>query len=494
VIFSPVYHGGMSQIDAAQLSAYSRARLARDARFDGLFFIAVRSTGIYCRPICPAPTAIERNVSYYRHAAAASAAGFRPCLRCRPELAPGLAPCDAGARSFELAWQRVRDGALDQASLAELADEIGVSDRQLRRQFIQQLGCPPLKVHLTQRLLLAKQLLTETRLPITEIAYASGYRSLRRFNQAFLEGCGMPPTRLRAGASNTDEGSLCLRLVYRPPYDLDTTLQFLAQRALPGLESVSGARYSRLIGPADAPGWIHVEPDGSKNTLRLLIEAPRLPALPDLIRRLRRVFDLDAQPQQIAEALGSDPALSRSVAAHPGLRVVGAFDGFETAVRAVLGQQISVAAARTLCIRLLERWGRPVSMPNGDGARLFPPAAALAMADLRDIGLPGRRAATLNALAQAVCEARIDLEHVQPLANLVERLCALPGIGAWTAHYIAMRCLHHPDAFPAGDLIIRQQLGDAEPLSTRAAELRAEGWRPWRSYAVMHLWRMATRD
>ncbi len=473
-------------------AAYRRARLARDPRFDGLFFIAVRSTGIYCRPICPAPSAKESNIEYYPHAAAAAARGYRPCLRCRPELAPGLAPCDASERGFALAWQRVRDGALAEQSLAGLATEMGISERQLRRQFVQHLGVPPLAVHATQRLLLAKQLLTETRLPVTEIAYASGYRSLRRFNQAFLDGCGMPPSRLRRESDAPASEHIALRLGYRPPYDLDAVLAFLAVRAVPGIEQVDAGEYRRIIGPVSTPGAFSVCRATQPNTLLLRIESRSLGQLPDLIRRVRRLFDLDAQPDAINETLGADPQLSAAIAAAPGLRVPGAFAGFETAVRAVLGQQVSVAAARTLCIRLVERCGSHVELAQHPDARLFPTPEQLAEADLQAIGIPGTRAATLRSLARSVALGDVDLERMQPLGDFVERLCRLPGIGPWTAQYIAMRCLHHPDAFPAGDLIVRQQLGAGSTISAAQADKQSQRWRPWRAYAVLHLWRRAS--
>jgi len=473
---------------ADRISAFSRARLARDARFDGLFYIAVRSTGIYCRPICPAPTAQERNVSYFEHAAAAAAAGYRPCLRCRPELAPGLAPCDAGERSFELACLRIRDGALSHGTLAELAAQMGLSERQLRRLFVQRLGVAPLAVHATQRLLLAKQLLTETQLPITDIAYASGYRSLRRFNDAFGAGCGMPPSRLRKTTAPPSAESLNLKLVYRPPFDFDALLAFLAVRAIAGIEHVDGKSYRRVIGPATSPGWIGVTHDPAANALRLRVETRELSQLPDLLRRARRLFDLDAQPSAINDVLANQPRLSALVASSPGRRIAGAFDGFETAVRAVLGQQVSVAAARTLCNRLVERFGQPITLIDAPLARLFPTPVSLVSADVRSIGLPVSRARTLSSLANAVATGAIDLERTQPMAAFVKSLCELPGIGPWTAQYIAMRCLHHPDAFPAGDLVIRKQLGGGTPISIAEAEAQSQPWRPWRAYAVIHLW------
>lgn len=471
--------------------ACARARRARDRRFDGLFFVAVRSTGVYCRPICPAPPALERNVRYFQTAAAAAIAGFRPCLRCRPELAPGLAPCDAGERSVELAWQRIRDGALGCHTLDALAASLGLGERQLRRRFVEQLGVTPSGLHATQRLLLAKQLLTETSLPVTEIALASGFRSLRRFNQAFVDGCGMAPSRLRRVSHTTRSSALQLRLAYRPPYDFPALIAFLARRAVPGIEGVEAQRYWRVIGPAASPGRLWVEQLPTEHALLLRLESSDLSALPDLMRRLRRLFDLDAQPDLIAETLGQDPQLRGLVSAAPGRRVPGAFDGFETAVRAVLGQQVSVAAARTLCLRLVEAHGRQVEFADGSQARLFPGPQTLAEAGLQALGIPASRVATLKALARAVLENRLDLEQVQPLQDFQQRACAIPGIGAWTAAYMAMRCLHLPDAFPAGDLVLRRQLGGGPALSSAQAEAMSQAWRPWRAYALIHLWSQA---
>lgn len=478
---------------AHEIEVFARARRARDPRFDGLFFIAVRSTGIYCRPICPAPSAKESNVRYFLHAASAAAAGFRPCLRCRPELAPGLAPCERGERRFELAWQRIREGALSEGRVADLAAEVGLSDRQLRRQFLQRAGVTPLDVALTQRLLLAKQLLTETALPITEIAYASGFRSLRRFNDAFLRGCGMPPSRLRQRrAAEPSVSAVRIRLAYRPPYDLDGMFGFLAARAVSGIERVQGHCYQRIVGAAGRVGRITLTPLPGADALQLAIEGDVLLQLPDLLRRLRRLFDLDAQPQAVSDLLAADPRLQASLQAAPGLRVPGAFDGFETAIRAVLGQQVSVAAARTLCTRLVERWGEAVQLGDGESGRLFPTPQRLAEAEVGQIGLPAARAATIRALSRAVADGAIDLERSQPVEDWLQRLQALPGIGPWTAQYMAMRCLHHPDAFPAGDLVVRKQLGAATALNTVACEAIAEAWRPWRAYAVLHLWRAAS--
>lgn len=480
----------MTELSRADIDSFERARLARDARFDGLFFIAVKSTGIYCRPICPAPPPKAANITYFRHAAAAAAAGYRPCLRCRPERAPGEAPCDSGDRLFDLALQRLRAGALEERSLAAFAADLGVTDRHLRRLFRQRLGVAPQALHAHHRLLLAKQLLADTAWPITRIALASGFRSLRRFNAAFVEQCGMPPSRIRRQPGRPSAESIELLLAYRPPLDWPALTAFLAARALPGIERVQGESYERVL-PGTATGWLRVQPSPDHHALRLQLHLPDPARLPDLLRRLRRLFDLDADPIAITAQLGRDGWLADHLAARPGLRVPGAFDGFEVAVRAVLGQQVSVAAASTLAHRLVERYGRPLAggLPGLD--RAFPAPAVLAAADLRGIGLPSARARSLSGLARAVAERRLDLEAAQPLDAFCERLQQLPGIGPWTAHYIAMRALHHPDACPAGDLVLRQQLGGGAALDERSARQRAEGWRPWRSYGVLHAWAAA---
>ncbi len=467
-----------------------RARLARDARFDGVFFTAVRSTGIYCRPVCPAPAPLRRNVSYYPSAAAASAAGYRPCLRCRPELSP-QAHQHAGEETVQRALALIVEGVLQEQSVATLADQVGLGARQLQRQFLHQLGATPAQVHATRRLLLAKQLLTETALPVTEVALAAGFNSLRRFNAAFLDGCGMPPSALRRQRGEVPGGELVLRLGYRPPLDVAAMLAFLAKRAIPGIEQVSTTGYTRVIGPTDASTLIHVDADPKRAELRLRIGAGDPRAIPDIVRRVRRMFDLDADLQAVHAVLGQDPLLAEAIARRPGLRVPGGWDGFEVAVRAILGQQVSVAGATTLAARLVERFGaQRTQMPAGLD-RVFPQPAQLADAPLETIGLPRSRAATIRALARAVLDGRLQFGAGQRLDEFVARATALPGIGPWTAHYLAMRGLAQPDAFPAGDLILQQVLGAPDRLSERATEARSQAWRPWRSYAVLQLWHLS---
>lgn len=469
-----------------------RARKSRDARFDGLFFTAVSSTHIYCRPVCPAPAAKRSNVSYYANAAAAEADGFRPCLRCRPELAPGNEFWQHGDHVVARALKLIADGTLAEQSLEQLAARVGVGARQLRRLFVQRVGVPPRNVYATQRLLFAKQLLTETALPVTEVALASGFRSLRRFNAAFAQANRIEPRQLRRTPRAARDAPLILRLGYRPPFAFEAMLEFLRTRALPGVECVDADSYARAFGAPDAPGWLRLDawPDHA-HALRLQVHCPRSAELPGVVTRLRRMFDLDANPALIAEAFARDPLLGPLYARRPGLRVPGSWDGFEIAVRAVLGQQVSVAAARTLAMRIVQRYGAALSVPTLPGLeRLFPTPAALATADLRELGLTTARAATIRGMAQALLDGRVDFRKEQSLPEFVARWTALPGIGAWTAHYIAMRAQADPDAFPAADLILRRSAaGGGTPLTERALLERAAAWQPWRAYAVMHLWR-----
>ncbi|MEO5595979.1 MAG: AlkA N-terminal domain-containing protein [Lysobacteraceae bacterium] len=478
-----------------------QARLSRDARFDGLFFTAVTSTGIYCRPICPAPTALRRNVAYFSHAAGAEQAGFRPCLRCRPELSPGNTAWRRGDTALARALKLIDTGALDVQSLASLAERVHLGERQLRRLFVDKLGVAPQRVQATRRLLFAKQLLTETAMPVTQVALAAGFRSLRRFNAAFLDAYRMPPRDLRRQlpAASNDE-VFTLRLAFRPPYDFEALLDFLRTRALPGIETVDATCYSRVFAldggtfstaVGDSIGWFHLDTDPHQaNALRLRLHCPRPAQLQQVVARVRRMFDLDADPQAINAVLAHDPRLRPLLRRHSGQRLPGGWDGFEIAVRAILGQQVSVAAARTLATRLVQQFGTPVQADSNGLHALFPSPSTLAEADLAAIGLTRVRAETLRGVARALLDGRIDFRPEQSLDEFVERWTALRGIGPWTAHYIAMRSLGNPDAFPADDLILRRAAADpGETLTARALETRSQAWRPWRAYAVMHLWR-----
>ena len=476
-----------------------QARLSRDARFDGLFFTAVRTTGIYCRPVCPAPAPKRENITYYGNAAAAEAAGFRPCLRCRPELAPGAGAWRRGDEVVARALQLIDEGALAEHPLAALAARVNLGERQLRRLFVDRLGAAPLGVHGTRRLLFAKQLLTETTLPITDVALAAGFGSLRRFNATFRDAYRMAPRDLRK-RPRADVGEvLTLRLGYRPPFAFASMLAFLRGRALPGVERVDDDSYARVIaapvGIAGAtPGWLRVSAwPGGEHALKLELHGVGSSRLLAIVNRLRRMFDLDADPQAISDALSTSARLAPLVQAQPGLRLPSGWDGFEIAVRAILGQQVSVAAARTLATRLAQQFGEALPAPFGPGLeRLFPTPDALAEADLTSIGLTRARADTVRAMARALLDGRVDFKTERTLEDFTARWVALPGIGPWTAQYIAMRALGHPDAFPTDDLVLRRAASDdGSTLGSRALAARAEAWRPWRAYAVMHLWRDA---
>jgi AraC family transcriptional regulator of adaptative response / DNA-3-methyladenine glycosylase II len=470
-----------------------RARLSRDARFDGLFFIAVSTTRIYCRPVCPAsPSPKRENVAYYTTAAAAEAAGFRPCLRCRPELAPGNDAWQRGDHVVMRALKLIDGGLLQDHPVDELAKRVGVGARQLRRLFVERLGAPPIDVHTTRRLLFAKQLLTETNMSVTDVALASGFGSLRRFNAAFVQANRIAPRELRRRPHAISGNSLVLRLHYRPPYDFHSVLAFLRGRALPGIEVVDDESYSRVFGPAEAPGWLRLSawPD-KEHALRLQLHCPQPAQMLPVVMRIRRMFDLDADPQAIAAALQTTVPMRRSLQKYPGLRLPGSWDGFEVAVRAILGQQVSVAAARTLASRVVHRYGEALPTPVAPGLEcLFPRPEVLVEADLNALGITTARAQTIRGVARALLDGRVDFRVEQSLDEFVQRWVALPGIGEWTAHYMAMRGLSHPDAFPAADLILRRAAStDGTMLSTKALTQMAEAWRPWRAYAVMHLWR-----
>lgn len=467
-----------------------RALETRDARFDGRLYYGVTSTGIYCRPVCRVRTPQRRHCRFYASAAQAEAAGFRPCLKCRPELAPGLSAMDspqalamAAARAIERA---VAAGA--DTGLAGVAARLGVSERHLRRVFGAVHGVAPRDYLATQRLLLAKRLLTDTAAPVTQVAFASGFASLRRFNAAFAQRYRMPPTRLRReGAATAASAGPMLRLAWRPPYDCDAALAFLGRRQVPGLEQRAGLEWRRTLelwhGGQRCSGWLAMRYAPDRHEVQLQVAPTLAPALGEVIGRVRHGLDLDADPAAI------DPVLARlPLPPRPGLRVLGAFDGFEGAVRAVLGQQLSVAAARTLTQRLVARLGSPVATPYPGLTHTFVSAPVLAAADpavLRQLGIAAPRVAALRALAQAVVADRIDLDRAAPLAPTLAALRALPGIGEWTAQVIAMRVLGWPDAWPVGDSGLKKALA---ARGAAPADPLALAWRPWRAYAAMRLW------
>ena len=475
-------------------TACYRAISTRDARFDGRLFVGVKTTGIYCRPICPARTPKFANVSFYPSAAAAQQAGFRPCLRCRPETSPDLAFWRGTSNTVSRALALIEAGGLDEADVEGLANRLGVGARQLRRLFHQHVGASPVAVAQTRRVLLAKQLIHETSLPMAEVAMASGFNSVRRFNEVFLRMFGRPPATLRRSRDKTrrEAGAMSVRLAYRPPYDWDAMLSFLSLRAIPDVEIVSGNSYRRSIAIGGDVGVIRVAP-ADRNRVSVSVRFPDLAALPQIIARVRRVFDLAADPDRIGAHLAQDPMLAPLVSARPGLRVPGAWDGFELAVRAIFGQQITVPAATKLLGRLVLAHGAPLpaAMKDSEGvSHLFPSPARLAGADIAALGMPNACAMAVTSLARAIGADPSMFSRSASLEETIAKLRSLPGIGEWTAQYIAMRELREPDAFPAADIGLLRAMAAADGARPSPAELlaRAERWRPWRAYAALHLW------
>ncbi len=495
---------------------YYQAALSRDARFDGCFFTCVTTTRIYCRPVCRVKAPKRENCRFVAHAAQAEAAGFRPCMRCRPELAPHSLVWSTQDASHTLALQAARlwddtspsAGQPNVPSVAQVAARLGVSDRHLRRIFEAHLGVSPLQYLQTRRLLCAKQLLTDTRLPMADIAWASGFASLRRFNAAFVQHYRFNPTQLRKNsqspsqsrsrkaslAQRADTGSITVHLAYRPPYDVGHMLAFALKRQIDTIETVAtnaafpwAARTFSLQNAGTLhTGWLRYSFHAAQHTVALQVSDSLCYALPTVIARMRAALDLDADPNAINAVLGAHFVGSE------GIRVPGCADGFEVAVRAIVGQQVTVAAGRTLTQRIVQTFGNPIETPYPELTRLFPTAAALAHAApaaLGGLGIVKQRQAALIALAQAVDSGALNLNTSANALATVAQLKTLPGIGDWTAQYIAMRALRWPDAFPAGDVALHNALGlrgDKHPA--RAAEAASQAWRPWRSYAVLRAW------
>lgn len=468
-----------------------RALRARDTRFDGRFFVAVSSTRIYCRPVCTVRPPKRANCRFFPSAAAAESAGYRPCLRCRPELAPGNASVDAVRRIAQAAARLIEDGGLNAEGIDDMADRLGVTDRHLRRVFHAEFGVSPVAFAQTQRLLLAKRLLTDSALPVTDVAFASGFGSVRRFNALFRERYRLSPSALR-GNTNASAlpDALSFTLGFRPPYDWPALIAFLGARSIAGVETADGLAYRRTVRLAidgrEHRGWVEVTPSKRSAALRVTVSTSLVKALPAVLARVKDLMDLSCHPAEIAHALGGLAARC------PGLRVPGAFDGFEVAVRAILGQQVSVAAARTLAGRFARTFGAAVDTPFPGLAVLFPAPADVAGARVERIarcGVTPARARSIRAIARALSDGDLALTPGTDVETALEKLRAFPGVGEWTAQYVAMRALAWPDAFPHTDLGIMKALGATDPKRVLAT---AERWRPWRAYAVMHLWHSLT--
>ncbi|HEY6307333.1 MAG TPA: AlkA N-terminal domain-containing protein [Candidatus Angelobacter sp.] len=465
----------------------SRARLARDPRFDGKFFIAVLSTGIYCRPICRSRTSRESNVRYFPSPAAAAEAGFRPCLRCRPECSPGTPAWTGTQKTVSRALRLISENGLEDGGVEGLAEHLGVGSRHLRRLFLRHLGAPPNAVAQTRRLHFAKKLIDETSLPMYQVALASGFGCVRRFNAAIHRVNHRTPTQIRGLARHKaiqPKNEYLFHLNFRPPYDWKRMLEFLAARATPGVEVVELGRYRRSISTNGSRGYFEVSLDEGNNALIIRVQISDSGSLFSIIERIKAMFDVNADWAVIVRTLRTDPMLAGRVEAYPGLRVPGCWDGFEIATRAILGQQMSVKRATAVAGRIVKAFGQPFYAAN-NLTHLFPPPKVLADADLHSVGLPGARADAIRALARAVCKGQISFERIADSDAFLARLCEIPGIGAWTAQYVAMRALGEPDAFPFGDLDLVRAL---VLKSSRELDQRSHAWRPWRAYAAMYLW------
>ena len=479
-----------------QNAIYERARLARDARFDGQFYVGVSSTGIYCRPICPANAPKSENVSFFPSAAAAGEAGFRPCLRCRPECAPGTPAWSGTSTTVRRGLRLISSGALDDGNIESLADRLGVTSRHLRRLFTKHLGASPLAVAHTQRLHFAKRLIDETTLPMSHVSSAAGYGSIRRFNDAFRKTYGRSPRELRrAGDESGPAGrtaTLTVRLPYRRPFDWSGFLEFFAARATPGVEAVNGDTYSRTMTSDDAHGVVQISPDKRDGYLSLTLHCVNTNALFETVQTAREVFDLDAPISEIRATLGKDKVLKPMLRKNPGVRVPGAWDGFEVTIRAILGQQISVKAATTIAGRIARKYGERLDLPGtnieGGLSHIFPRAERLMRARLLNIGLVRSRAETIRRVSAAVVNGDLQFDVAQDPEQFCEALQSIKGIGDWTAQYVAMRALKNPDAFPGSDLGLIKAIAYPDRVTPQELVTQAADWRPWRAYAAMLLW------
>lgn len=473
---------------------YEAARQCRDPRFDGRFFVGVLTTGIYCRPVCPVRIPKRENVQLYPSAAAAAEAGFRPCLRCRPESSPGTPAWSGAAWKVSRALQLIDQGALDEEGVDELAAQLSIGPRQLHRLFQQHLGASPVTVAQTRRLHFAKQLLDETSLPLTEVCFAAGFGSVRRFNAVFQDTYGRSPRQLRESRRGvrtaSAQGGVRLNLSYRPPFDWRAMLAYLDYRAIPGVEVIAGNSYARSFRLDDTVGDFRITFASDSNRVELLINTEHTRLLQQIVDRVRSLFDLRADSAAIETSLAADPLLRRVLERYPGTRVPGCWNGLEVALRAVLGQQVSVKAASTLAARVVHRVGQPYASQVEGLTHVFPGAGELATANLDGLGIVGQRIGAIKAIAAAVARGELTIDKRSETNGFIEQICQIKGIGEWTAQYIAMRALNDPDACPHADLILRRAA--AEPgvtLTPGQMRERAEAWRPWRAYAVLLLWR-----
>jgi AraC family transcriptional regulator of adaptative response / DNA-3-methyladenine glycosylase II len=472
-----------------------RAVLGKDRRFDGVFYTGVRTTGIYCRPSCPAVTPRRANVAFYPTAAAAQGAGFRACRRCRPDLTPGSPEWDVHADVAGRAMRMISDGVVEREGVPGLAARAGYTPRHLSRVLTSELGAGPLALARAQRAHTARLLMETTDLGIADVAFAAGFASVRQFNATIREVYAATPSQLRAsrrrrGHSAADAaGAITVSLPVRAPFDFRSLLAFLAERAVAGVEACEQGTYARTLRLPYGSGRVRLTP--ARDRVECRLELADLRDLAAAVERCRRLLDLDADPVVIDEHLGSDELLRPLVTRHPGMRVPGHVDGFEVAVRAVVGQQISVAGARTILSRLVRAYGDEVVAVGPLGC-LFPTAAAIAAADPEALPMPRARARALVGLAAAVAEGSVVLDRSADRTEVRAALLALPGVGPWTADYIALRALGDPDVFLPTDLGVRRglaRLGLHEPVDQRDT-----AWRPWRSYALMHLWSTSSEE
>ncbi len=470
-----------------------QAVASRDARFDGKFFTGVMTTGIYCRPICPAPLPKLKNVRFFNCAAAAQEAGFRPCRRCHPESAPHTVSWLGTSATVARALRLISEGALDGGDLEHLAARLGIGSRHLRRLFQDELGASPVAIAQTRRVHFAARLLEETGIPISDVAFGAGFNSIRRFNDVIKKSFGRTPSGIRLASErklkNHSEG-LSLRLPVKLPYDWQGVLHFHKWHTIPGIEVVDAESYRRTFALQSTVGVLEVRAALQESCLYLTLPPVDSKILHQLVEQVRSLFDCNADPTQIADHLSKDNRLAPLVQKYVGVRLPGAFDKFETSVRAILGQQISMQAANTLAGRLVKAFGEPIPNPREGLTHLFPPPEILAAADIAAVGMVQARAHTITAFAKMVIEKPTLLDAPTDLQETIAALKEIKGIGDWTANYIAMRALNEPDAFPAGDLGVRKALSTASELITaKEVEQMSQGWRPWRAYAAMYLWK-----